>query len=216
MLLISAGVLNFRQRARLETPAWDGVEWVDTQQGIIATKIERASAGDKAWLLPGDKLIGIGFSETGKFQPIVRAKDVQIYLDQAEVGGKLHYLMERPSYPPESRFYYADLDDLGSVHKWDPRDDLHKSDRHRLSRRRILRSVQARRPRTVCSSLRYALSNRFCFPFLYAGRSLPRSRSGDRFSEECRVYCFRAVVPALLSAVSDKTATVQYQTLASE
>lgn len=121
VLLISAGALNFRQRARLETPASDGVEWVDTQQGIIASKIERGSAGDKAWLLPGDKLLGIGFSETGKFQPIVRAKDVQIYLDQAHVGGRLHYLMERPSYPPESRFYYADLNELGSVHKWDPR-----------------------------------------------------------------------------------------------
>jgi hypothetical protein len=29
--------------------------------------------------------------------------------------------MERPSYPPETRFYYADLSELSAVHKWDPR-----------------------------------------------------------------------------------------------
>ena len=121
VLLISAGAFNFRQRARNETPAWDGVEWVDTQQGIIANKIERASAGDRAWLLPGDKLLAIGFREDGKFEPLVRARDIQMYLDRAGAGGRIHYLMERPSYPPETRVYYADLSELGSVHKWDPR-----------------------------------------------------------------------------------------------
>ena len=121
VLLISAGAFNFRQRARNETPAWDGVEWVDTQQGIIANKIQRGSAGDRAWLLPGDKLLAIGFTESGKFEPIVRASDIQIYLDRANVNGRIHYLMERPSYPPETRNYYADLSELGSVHKWDPR-----------------------------------------------------------------------------------------------
>ena len=36
-LLISAGLLNLRQRVRHETPPWDGVEWVDTKDGVIAT-----------------------------------------------------------------------------------------------------------------------------------------------------------------------------------
>ena len=121
VLLISAGAFNLRQRVRQETPAWDGVEWVDTQQGIIAEKIERGSAGDKGWLLRGDRLIGIGFTEGGKFEEVVRAKDVQMYLDRVKVGGEIHYLMERPSYPPETRYYYADLNELGAVHKWDPR-----------------------------------------------------------------------------------------------
>jgi hypothetical protein len=48
-------------------------------------------------------------------------EDVQIYLEQAGVGGQLHYLMQRPSYPPETREYWADLDSLGTVHKWTPR-----------------------------------------------------------------------------------------------
>ena len=121
VLLITAGAFNLRQRVRHETPAWDGVRWVDTQQGIIAEKIERGSSGDKAWLLPGDRLIAIGFTQTDKFEPVVRAKDVQIYLDRVKVGSEIHYLMERPSYPPETRFYYADLSELSPVHKWDPR-----------------------------------------------------------------------------------------------
>jgi two-component system NtrC family sensor kinase len=121
VLLIGAGILNFSQRANHETPASDGVEWTDTKQGVIARSIERNSAGERAWLLPGDRLLGVSLDVNAKPEEIVRAQDVQIYLDQARVGGQLHYLMERPSYPEETRFYYADLDNLGAIHKWTPR-----------------------------------------------------------------------------------------------
>jgi len=120
-LLISAGVLNFGQRARQETPPWDGVDWVDTPQGIIAKSIEKGSAAERAWLLPGDRLIGIALDPRAKAEEVVRARDVQIYLDQASVGGQLHYRMQRPSYPPETQNYWADLDNLGSIHRWTPR-----------------------------------------------------------------------------------------------
>ena len=119
-LLISAGLLNFRQRARHETPAWDGVEWVDTNEGIVARTIERESAAARAWLLPGDRLIGVSLNGN-RAEEIRNARDVQIYLDQARVGGQLHYLMERPSYEGVGA-YWADLDNLGSLHKWNPRD----------------------------------------------------------------------------------------------
>jgi two-component system, NtrC family, sensor kinase len=118
-LLISAGLLNFRQRARHETPAWDGVEWVDTNEGIVARSIARDSAAARAWLLPGDRLIGVSLNGQ-RAEEIRYARDVQIYLDHASVGGQLHYLMERPSY--EGGAYWADLDHLGSLHKWQPRD----------------------------------------------------------------------------------------------
>ncbi|HKY44800.1 MAG TPA: hypothetical protein VJM50_17040, partial [Pyrinomonadaceae bacterium] len=99
-LLISAGLLNFRQRARHETPAWDGVEWVDTNEGIVARTVARDSSAARAWLLPGDRLIGVSLN--GKRAEEIRsARDVQMYLDQAHVGGQLHYLMERPSYGGE-------------------------------------------------------------------------------------------------------------------
>jgi two-component system NtrC family sensor kinase len=119
-LLVSAGVLNFRQRANHETPPWDGVRWTDTRQGIIAETIQRNSSGERAWLLPGDRLVAISLDDN-RYEEIGHARDVQMYLDQAHVGGQIHYFMERPSYPQETRQYYADLDKLDSVHKWTPR-----------------------------------------------------------------------------------------------
>jgi len=120
-LLISAGLLNFLQRVRHETPPWDGVEWVDTNEGIIAKSIERGSAAERAWLLPGDRLIAISLDGKGRPDEITAARDVQLYLDQASVGGQLHYLMTRPSYSSGVGAYWADLDNLGAIHKWTPR-----------------------------------------------------------------------------------------------
>ena len=116
-LLVVAGVLNFRQRLRHETPPWDGVTWTDTRQGVVAKLVEASSSGERARLLPGDHLIAISLNDS-KYEEISRARDVPIYLDQARVGGEIHYLIERPSYPQESRYYYADLDNLGSIHSW--------------------------------------------------------------------------------------------------
>ncbi len=120
-LLVAAGLLNFVQRAQHETPPWDGVTWIDTKQGIVAETIEPRSAGELARLLPGDRLVAVSLNDN-RYEEVIRADDVQIYLDQARVGGSIHYLIERPSYPEESRFYYADLDNLGAIHQWTPRD----------------------------------------------------------------------------------------------
>src|SRR6185503_14231056 len=119
-LMIAAGVLNFVQRARRETPPWDGIHWTDTKQGIIAEAVEANSSGARARLLPGDHLIAVNVSGE-KYEEIGHAKDVQIYLDQTQVGGQIHYLIERPSYPEESRLYYADIDNLAATNKWTPR-----------------------------------------------------------------------------------------------
>ncbi|PWT93401.1 MAG: hypothetical protein C5B55_04620 [Blastocatellia bacterium] len=120
-LLISAGMLNFRQRAKHETPSWDGVEWTDTKDGVIAKTIEKRSSAERAWLLPGDRLIAISLDGTSKYEIIDHARDVEMYLDRRPVGGDIHYLMERPSYPEDTRYYYADLDNLNAVHRWTPR-----------------------------------------------------------------------------------------------
>jgi hypothetical protein len=120
-LLVTAGVLNFGQRARRETPPWDGVRWTDTTDGVIAEVVTPNTAGARAWLLPGDRLAGISI-DGGKPGEIVHARDVQMYLDQAGVGGRIHYSIERPSYPPESRYYWADLDNLDAIPSWTPRD----------------------------------------------------------------------------------------------
>jgi two-component system NtrC family sensor kinase len=119
-LLVTAGILNFAQRMRHETPPWDGVRWTDTKQGIIAETVEAGSSAARAQILPGDRLLAVSVSNV-KYDEIGRAEKVQLYLDQAHVGGQIHYLIERPSYPEESRFYYADLDNLNATHKWTPR-----------------------------------------------------------------------------------------------
>jgi PAS domain S-box-containing protein len=119
-LLISAGLLNFRQRLKHETPPWDGVEWVDTKDGVRAKSIEHGSAAERAWMRPDDVLIGITLDYNAKPEQIASARDVQIYLDQAGLDGQIHYLMRRPSYGSETAAYWADLDHLGAFHKWAP------------------------------------------------------------------------------------------------
>jgi len=120
-LMISAGVLNFRQRINHETPPWDGVEWVDQKGHIVAKSIEPNSSAARAWMLPGDELIGITLDYKLKAEQISSARDVQIYLDQAGLDGQVHYLMKRPSYESRTNAYWADLDHLGAFHKWTPR-----------------------------------------------------------------------------------------------
>lgn len=120
-LLVTAGILNFAQRVEQETPAWDGVRWSDTKQGILAETVEPDSAATRGQILPGDRLIAISL-DNKNYDEVTHARDVQIYLDQADIDGNIHYLIERPSYPEESRYYYADLDHLNAIHKWTPRE----------------------------------------------------------------------------------------------
>jgi two-component system, NtrC family, sensor kinase len=130
VLFIAAGVLNFSQRLKHQPPPWDGVNWVDTSQGVVAKTIQPGSAAARARMIPGDRLMAISMtgekceapSRYSKCEQIANARSVQIYLDQARVGGEIHYLIERPSYPEETRFYYADLDNLGGIPNWTTRD----------------------------------------------------------------------------------------------
>jgi PAS domain S-box-containing protein len=117
-LLIVAGAMNFRQRLKQKPLPWDGVTWVDTKDGILARSIEPNSAAARARMLPGDVLIAISIDDRAKYETGLRASDVQIYLDQAGVGGEIHYLFERPSYPEETRYYYTDLESIGAYHDW--------------------------------------------------------------------------------------------------
>src|SRR5438034_8451200 len=129
-LLITAGVLNFSQRLRFQPPPTDGVAWIDTAQGVVAKVVEPGSAAARARIIPGDRLLAI--SMTGRkcedvargtrCEQIAKSQDVQIYLDQARVGGEIHYLIERPSYTAETRIYYADLDSLGAIQNWTARE----------------------------------------------------------------------------------------------
>ena len=120
-LLVAAGVLNVVQRSKHQSPAKDGVTWTDTKDGILAISVERNSAAARAYVLPGDRLLGVSL-DGNKKEEVIHARDVQMYLDQARVGREIHYLLERPSYPVESRYYWADLDNIGAIQDWTPRD----------------------------------------------------------------------------------------------
>jgi PAS domain S-box-containing protein len=116
VLLVTAGVLNVLQRVKNQSPPKDGVTWVDTKDGIIAKYVEPNSVAERNYVLPGDRLIGIRLND--RDEEVIHARDVQMYLDQAHVGGDIHYLIERPSYPVESRYYWADLFHLEPIQKW--------------------------------------------------------------------------------------------------
>src|SRR6266446_5660731 len=129
-LLITAGGVNLWQRLRFQPPPTDGVTWIDTAQGVVAKAVEPGSAASRARMIPGDLLIAISpngqrcedVSRGKKCDPIRSAVAVPMYLEGARVGGEIHYLIERPSYSAETRFYYADLDNLGAIQNWTARD----------------------------------------------------------------------------------------------
>ena len=125
-LLMVAGALNFWERSTRQSPPTDGVNWIDTAQGVVAKTVEPGSAAARARMIPGDHLIAVSSAgqrcepgvQAPKCEPIDSSASVQMYLDRARVGGEIHYLIERPSFPAETRFYYADLDNLGSIRTW--------------------------------------------------------------------------------------------------
>lgn len=120
-LLAAAGILNFTQRATHKFPPTDGVTWIQTPQGIIAQRAEPNQSGARAGIIAGDRLLGISRDETN-FEEVANATEVQIFLEEAGVGGHLTYYYERPSNPAETRFYYADLYSLDSKARWTEHD----------------------------------------------------------------------------------------------
>src|SRR6266705_197667 len=120
-LLIAAGALNLSQRLRQQPPPWDGVTWIDTKDGVVAKAVASGSAAARARLMPGDHLVAISVDDR-KYETLTSSRFVPMYLDHARVGGEIHYLIERPNYPPETRYYYSDLDNLGAIQTWTARD----------------------------------------------------------------------------------------------
>ncbi len=103
-LLVAAGGLNFWQRWKHKSPPTDGITWTQKGNAIFAEKVAPGLTGARSGILPGDHLISISEDET-QYDSIARYSDVQIYLEEAGVGGHLTYLIERPSFPEETRFY---------------------------------------------------------------------------------------------------------------
>ena len=113
-VLVAAGTINFAQRLTRTAPPTDGIDWVKTDAGIIARSIKLDSpAGRKGvfGVLPGDRLVGVSLDEKTDDE-VANSYDVQLYLEDAGVGGRIRYLIERPTYPEEIRFRHVYLDNL--------------------------------------------------------------------------------------------------------
>jgi hypothetical protein len=119
ILLAVVGTLNLSQRAVHRLPPIDGVMWKLTDAGIFAEKVAPNSAAARARILPGDRLVAVSLDEKN-YEEISSPSEIQIYLEEAGIGGRLTYLFQRPSYTFGNNYYYADLNKLESAPRWTP------------------------------------------------------------------------------------------------
>ncbi len=110
-------ILNFSQRAVNKLPPTDGVLWQLKPDGVFAEKIDLNSSAARAGIIQGDRLIAVSLDEK-HFDEVGSPSEVQIYLEQAGIGGSLTYLFQRPSYTFGNNFYYADLRKLDAPPRW--------------------------------------------------------------------------------------------------
>jgi two-component system, NtrC family, sensor kinase len=114
-VLVAAGTINFAQRLTHTAPPTDGIDWVKTDEGIVARAIKQDSpAGRKGvfGVMPGDRLQGVIVGDSEELDGVTTTFDVQIFLEEARVGGRVTYLIERPSNPEDGRLYWISLDNL--------------------------------------------------------------------------------------------------------
>ncbi|HEY7547388.1 MAG TPA: PAS domain S-box protein, partial [Blastocatellia bacterium] len=91
--LVVIGILNLRDRMRALPVADDGIQWVDTEQGVRAKAISPASPLSHV-LKEGDYLRAIFYK--GKYEEVKRAETVALYLDRQGVGNDARYTIEHP------------------------------------------------------------------------------------------------------------------------
>ncbi|HEV3467953.1 MAG TPA: ATP-binding protein [Pyrinomonadaceae bacterium] len=123
-LFVTAGILNFAQRLTHTAPPTDGVTWVETGRGVVAQSVDPDSTSGRKGVFsiqPGDRLVGIKFDEQ-RGDEVTSAADVQIYLEEAGVGGRLIYVIERPDAAGGPITYECELDDLMPARSWQTRD----------------------------------------------------------------------------------------------
>ena len=117
VLFVIGGVLNLSQRANHKLPPTDGVIWMQKPDGLYAEKVAADSAGGRAGIIKGDRLIAI--SQDGKsFDEVLSPAYVPVYLDAAGLDGSLTYFYQRTSYSFSNNFYYTDLSHIGSAPRW--------------------------------------------------------------------------------------------------
>jgi two-component system, NtrC family, sensor kinase len=117
IFLVGGGLLNFYQRSFHALPPDDGVTWVQKNNGVFAEAVQEGLSGSRAGISSGDQLLGISLDEK-TFDEITKPSDVQIYLEQAGVGGSLTYRYRKTSYTFADNIYLADLAKIDTQPRW--------------------------------------------------------------------------------------------------
>jgi two-component system, NtrC family, sensor kinase len=117
IFFVGGSLLNLYQRAFNELPPTDGIVWVAKNSGIFAESVQQGLTGSRAGISVGDQLLEISVDEK-IFDEIISPKDVQIYLEQAGVGGNLTYRYRKTSYSFAENIYFADLTKIDTQPRW--------------------------------------------------------------------------------------------------
>jgi two-component system, NtrC family, sensor kinase len=110
ILLVILGILNLRDRLATPSVADDGVEWVNTANGVQAKSV-RSDA--QIAVKKGDYLRAIFYQ--GKYEEIDNPETVSLYLHEQGVGNDARYVIERQDsrlqsiYKLESPLYDVDF-----------------------------------------------------------------------------------------------------------
>jgi PAS domain S-box-containing protein len=88
-LLVALGILNLRDRLSAPPIADDGVEWVDTANGVMAKSVKSYT---HISVKKGDYLRAIFY--LGKYETVEKAETVSLYLDKQGVGNEARYVIE--------------------------------------------------------------------------------------------------------------------------
>src|SRR5215216_866812 len=104
-VLVVIGVLNLRDRLSPTPIPSDGVQWVDTENGVQAKSVSPESPL-ALWIKRGDYLravylVGkhesIDGAKTLDYQPVDRVETLQRYLDRQGIGNDARYAVEHPN-----------------------------------------------------------------------------------------------------------------------
>jgi hypothetical protein len=144
-LLVVIAVLNLRDRLSPKYLPDDGIEWVDTENGVQVHKVRADSP--LAFVIKKDDYLRVLFYN-GKFEEVKHSEDVYRYLNRLGVGADARYVIEREDpvlqslYGIDVPLYDADFKIVGRSHIQITAIHI-SADRARLSRHRVVRALQA-------------------------------------------------------------------------
>ncbi|HVF89581.1 MAG TPA: ATP-binding protein [Blastocatellia bacterium] len=93
-VLVVVGILNLRDRLSARPVPDDGVEWVDTGNGVQAKSV-RSNSPLAFKVEPGDYVRA--FFYKGKYEKVERTETLALYLDRQGVGNEARYVIEHPN-----------------------------------------------------------------------------------------------------------------------